>query len=143
MAKATSTIPDPIHAAIDRHRNAARLWEAAVNVPVPFPESADPMTIEERRQRDELDAVVAAARQYLVDAGLDLIETAPTTIGGIVAALECMRDQLLQDDGAFMPQDVVLDTADDATVVGWLNVFVDTLARAAADLVAQQQESKP
>jgi len=41
-----------------------------------------------------------------------------------------------------MPQDIVLDTAVGVTV-GWLDIFVDTLADAAGDLLAQQQETKP
>jgi hypothetical protein len=128
MAKAdgiSSTPADPIYAAIERHRNAARLWAAAVKVRDAFPDAGNPMTLEQQAQ---LDAAVAGARLPLIDAGLDLIETAPTTIGGFVAALEYARDQLL-DGGACMPQ------AGD-----WLEAMVDTLADAAGDLLAQYPE---
>jgi hypothetical protein len=78
-----------------------------------------------QRQQAQIDAAVASARLPLIDAGLDLIETAPTTIGGFVAALEYARDQLL-DGGGCMPQ------AGD-----WLEAMVDTLADAAGDLLAK------
>jgi hypothetical protein len=138
MAKANckSSIPaDPIYAAIERHRNAVRRWAAAVEVSNAFPDAANPMTIEQQAQ---IDAALAGARLPLLDAGLDLIETAPTTIGGIVAALEYIRDQLRFGGGALMPADIALDTVDGARV-GWLDIFVDTLADAAGDIVARQK----
>jgi hypothetical protein len=131
MAKANdkSTIPiDPIYAAIERHRNAARLWAAAVAVRNAFPDNANAMTLEQQAQ---LDAAVANARLPLIDAGFGLIETAPTTPAGLVAALEYARDQLDGGDDA-MPQEVA-----------WLDVFVDTLAEAAADILRQYPEETP
>jgi hypothetical protein len=131
MAKAdgTSSIPDdPIHAAIARHRDAARLWAAAVAVrDASFKDAANPVDLDQQRQ---LDAAVANARLPLIDAGLDLIETAPTTPQGLVAALEYARDQLDGGDDA-MPQEVA-----------WLDVFVDTLANAAGDLLAKYPEEE-
>jgi hypothetical protein len=127
MAKATSTIPDPIHAAIERHRNAARIWQAAVKVRDAYPDGENPMLLDQQRQ---LDAAVASARLPLIDAGLDLIETAPTTAQGLVAALEYARDQLDGGDDD-MPQEVA-----------WLDVFVDTLANAAGDLLRWYPEEK-
>jgi hypothetical protein len=142
MAQASHvhSIPaDPIHLAIERHKNAARLWAAAVKIRDAFPDGANPMTPEQQAQ---VDAAVAGARLPLIDAGLDLIETAPTTIGGIVAALEYIRDQL-QDDGDTMPADIVLDPEIVAAVsrgavgvtVGWLDIFVDTVADASRDIL--------
>jgi hypothetical protein len=125
MAKAdgtSSTPADPIYAAIERHKNAARLWAAAVKVrDASFKDAANPVDLDQQHQ---LDAAVANARLPLIDAGLDLIETAPTTPPqGLVAALEYARDQLDGGDDA-MPQEVA-----------WLDVFVDTLANAAGDLL--------
>jgi hypothetical protein len=134
-ADAVFSIPaDPIHLAIERHKNAARLWAAAVRIRDAFPDGANPMTLEQQAQ---IDAAVAGARLPLIDSGLDLIETAPTTVEGIVAALGCIRDQL-QDDGDYMPADIVLDTTVGVTV-GWLDIFVDTLADASSDIVARHQ----
>jgi hypothetical protein len=127
MAKAESTIPDPIYAAIERHRNAARLWQAAVAVRDAFPESRGTP----EGGASILEAAVANARLPLVDAGLDLIETRPTTVEGFVAALEFMRDQL-QDGAVAMPR-----------AVPWVDTFVDTLANAAGDLLAQLPEATP
>jgi hypothetical protein len=133
------TQDDPIHLAIDRHRNAARLWAAAVAVRDAYPDASNAMTLE---QAALVDAAVASARLPLIDAGLDLIECAPTTIEGIVAALEYARNRL-QDDGDTMPSDIVLDTAAIGVTVGWLDVLVDTLADAAGDLLTtQHQETK-
>jgi hypothetical protein len=150
MAKANhvcTTPADPIHLAIERHKNAARLWAAAVKIRDAFPDGANPMTPEQQAQ---IDAAVAGARLPLIDAGLDLIETAPTTIGGIVAALEYARDQM-QDDGDYMPADIMLDTGPGAhelleraqavgVTVGWLDIFVDTLADASRDILAREGE---
>jgi hypothetical protein len=145
MAQASHvhSIPaDPIHLAIERHKNAARLWAAAVKIRDAFPDGANPMTLEQQAQ---VDAAVAGARLPLIDAGLDLIETAPTTIGGIVAALEYARDQL-QGDGDTMPADIMLDPELASAIrpvgdtIGWLDVFVDTLADASSDILARQGE---
>jgi hypothetical protein len=136
MAKANHksiTADDPIHLAIERHRSAARLWAAAVAVRAAFPDVANPMTMEQQAQ---IDAAVAGARLPLIDAGLDLIETGPTTCEGIVAALEYMRDRLQDDDDA-MPENIVIDSVVDDAPISWLTVFVATLADAAGDLLAR------
>ena len=125
MPKAASTIPDPIYAAIDRHRNAARLWAAAAAVRDAFPDGANEMTLDQQAQ---LDAAVANARLPTIDAGLDLIGTEPTTVEGIMAGLEYARDLLL-DGGHTMPQ-----------AIDWLGLLVGSLADAAADLLAGQKE---
>jgi hypothetical protein len=100
------------------------------------------MTLEQQRQ---IDAAVAAARLPLIDAGLDLIETAPTTVEGIVAALQYLRERL-QDDDDYMPQNIVIDSLVDDAPISWLTVFVDTLADSAGDLLAgcnHQTETAP
>jgi hypothetical protein len=136
-ADSISTIPaDPIHLAIERHKTAVRLWAAAVAVSAAFPDGANPMTIEQAAQ---IDAAETGARLPLLDAGLDLIETAPTTLEGIVAALEYMHDQMLED-GAFMPSDIVLDPAVGVSVE-WIDIMVDTLADASRDLLAREEQS--
>jgi hypothetical protein len=138
MAQATRvhSTPDPILSAIEKHKNAVRLMQAALSVSDAFPDGTNPMTLEQQAQ---IDAAVAGARLPLIDAGLDLIETAPTTLEGIVAALEYMHDQLQLEGGAFMPADIVLDTTVVGAVpVGWVDIFVDTLADASSDLLAQE-----
>jgi hypothetical protein len=98
-----------------------------------FPDGANPMTLEQQAQ---VDAAVVGARLPLIDAGLDLIETAPTTLEGIVAALQYVGERL-RFDGVDMPENIVLDSVVDDAPIGWLNVFVDTVADAAGDLVAR------
>ncbi len=98
-----STTPaDPIHLSIQQHRNAIRLWAAAVALRDVFPEGANSMTLEQQAQ---IDAAVDRARLPLLDAGLNLIETAPTTPEGIVAALQYMSERL-QFDGVDMPENI-------------------------------------
>ena len=136
MAKAnhkSSITADPIYLAIERHKNAARLWAAAVDVWAKFPDGPEPMTRERRIERERINDAWREARGTMDKQGVDLINTAPTTVAGIVAALGYMRDQL-RDDGDCMPQ---LDAAAVDTI-GWVDVFVNTLAGAAGDILARQ-----
>ena len=126
MSQAEPIVPDPIHAAIDRHRDAARLWRAAVNVrDASYLDATNDFEIE---QQARLDAAVVNARLPTIDAGLDLVGTEPTTVEGIMAGLEYARDLLL-DGGHTMPQ-----------AIDWLGLLVGSLADAAADLLAGQKE---
>jgi hypothetical protein len=127
---------DPIHLAIERHKNAVRLYQAAAAVSGAFPDAANPMTL---KQAAQIDAAEAGARLPLLDAGLELIEIKPTTLEGIVAALEYMHDQMLEG-GAFMPSDIMLDPAT-GVAVEWIDIMVDTLADASRDLLAREGES--
>jgi len=70
-ATAAPAEPDPIYAAIERHKAAGVPWDAAIDVRSEFPESADPMTDEQWEQRDLLDEAVDDARVILEQAGLD------------------------------------------------------------------------
>ena len=124
MSQAEPIVPDPIHAAIDRHRDAARLWRAAVNIrDASYLDAPNEMDDLERQAR--LDAAVANARLPTIDAGLDLVGTEPTTVEGIMAGLEYARDLLL-DGGHTMPQ-----------AIDWLGLLVGSLADAAGDLLAK------
>ena len=89
-------LPDPIYAAIECHRAAGIVWDAAVDVRSVFPEGPEPMTDELWEQRCILDEAVDDARDVLKKTGVDLISTMPTTVGGIVsrADIESNRVQL-------------------------------------------------
>src|SRR5258708_40020643 len=71
-ATAAPAEPDPIYAAIERHKAAGVPWDAAIDVRSEFPESADPMTDEQWEQRDLLDEAVDDARGILEQPGRDL-----------------------------------------------------------------------
>jgi hypothetical protein len=130
--------PDPIFAAIERHRAAGIVWDAAVDVRSVFPEGPEPMTDEAWEQRETLDDAVGEARCALSEAGMDLIRTVPTTVGGIVSAIAYMQRQM-RDDGTFMPFDIgfhydVGYEGDSAVVFGWLDAFLNTIASAVSEL---------
>jgi hypothetical protein len=130
--------PDPIFAAIERHRAAGIVWNAAVDVRADFPEFSAPMTEETNEERDRLDDAVDEARDPLEKAGVDLINTPPNTVAGIVTAIRYMQRQM-RDDGTFMPYESRFEfdagyEGDGAQVLGWIDVFLDTIASATAAL---------
>jgi hypothetical protein len=128
---------DPIYAAIERHKAAGIVWEAAVDVRAHFPDLH--MTDEQREQRDRLDGAVEDAWEPCDQAGVDLINTAPTTPAGIIAAIRYIQIQML-DDGTYMPHHLVLDTGGDAQeTMGWIDAFLDTIADAAGALGKEVQ----
>jgi hypothetical protein len=134
---APAATPDPIFAAIERHRAAGIVWDAAVDVRSVFPESAEPMTDEQWEQRDILDEALDEARDALNKAGFDLIRTVPTTAGGISGAIAYIQRQM-RDDGTFMPFDIgfhydVGYEGDSAVVFGWLDAFLNTIAVAVSE----------
>jgi hypothetical protein len=139
-AQAAGSPPDPIFAAIERHRAAGIVWNAAVDVRAAFPEFSRPMTEETREERDILDDAVDDARDPLKKAGADLINTAPTTRAGIVTAIQYMQRQM-RDDGTFMPYDIPFEfdvgyEGDGGAVLGWIDVFLNTIAVAVSELDA-------
>jgi hypothetical protein len=129
---------DPVYAAIERHRAAGIVWDAAVGVRSNFPESSEPMTDEQWEQRDILDEALDEARCALDEAGVDLIRTEPTTAGGISSAIAYIQRQM-RDDGTFMPFDIEFHydvgyEGDSAAVLGWLDAFLNTIAGAVSEL---------
>jgi hypothetical protein len=105
-------------------------WDAAVDVRASFHEFDDGVGDEVAR----LDDAVDEAWEPLGQAGVDLVNTAPTTLAGIVTAIQYLRAQM-EDDGTYMPQTLVLDAGGDAqTTMGWIDAWLDTIADAAVDL---------
>ena len=74
--------PDPIFAVIERHRKACREHHEAVDIHIDF-EEVD-MEGEKLEKYNSLVAATAAAYDDLEDAGLDLINTRPATLVGIL-----------------------------------------------------------
>jgi hypothetical protein len=133
-ARPTDAAPaiDPIYAAIERHKAAGVVWDAAVNVRFRFNDLH--MDHERRKQLAVLEDAVHEAWEPCVQAGVDLINTGPTTLAGIVAAIGYLRIQM-SDDGTYMPHHFVLDTGGDAQeTMGWIDAFLDTVADATAAL---------
>ena len=126
---------DPIYAAIDRHRAATVVWDAAVDVWAKFSDGPAPMPIERRIERERINDAQEAARDALDDTGVDLINTSPTTLGGIARGLNYIREQMRQDDGIYMPSGFRLsDDTDGEYPVAWIEAFLDTIEHAATEL---------
>jgi hypothetical protein len=71
----------------------------------------------------------------LDDTGVDLINTSPTTLGGIARALNYIREQMLQDGGIYMPSGLRLaDDTDGEYPVAGIEAFLDTIEHAAREL---------
>jgi hypothetical protein len=133
-ASVAASAIDPIYAAIERHRETAAMWDTAVNVRANFPDTADPRTDEQRDQIDELDNAVDETWEPCEQASVALINTAPTTLEGIIAAIAYIRIQM-RNDGDYMVHRLLLDTGGDAQeTMGWIDAFLDTIAHAATDL---------
>jgi hypothetical protein len=121
---------DPIYAAIERHKAAMAPYDAAVAIRGAF-RDADDDTGEEVERMDE---AVYAAWESCTQAALDLINTQPTTLAGILAAIRVVQIQM-RDDGIYMPQTLELDTGGDAqNTMGWIDAFLNTIADSAAVL---------
>jgi hypothetical protein len=138
---------DPIYAAIEKHKAACIPWDAAIDARAEFPESADPMTDKQWEQRDALDDAVDDTREPLVDAGVNLVCTKPTTLAGVIAAISYVRAQM-RDDGTYMPYASEFESGfeytegsagDSRDTMGWIDAFLDTIADAAAALAEPVQ----
>jgi hypothetical protein len=68
----------------------------------------------------------------LEKASVDLVHTAPTTPAGIVTAIEYMRRQM-RNDGTYMPYDELYE-GDGGIVLGWIDVWLDTIVEALGNL---------
>jgi hypothetical protein len=125
-----SAVPaDPIYAAIEKHGAAAVVWDAAVDVWAKFPDGP-----EWRIERERIHDAWCDARNALDDVAIDLINTAPTTLAGIARALNYIREQMLQDDGIYMPTGLALKDSDYPEIIGWIEAFLDTIEHAVREL---------
>jgi hypothetical protein len=80
----TSTVPDPIFAAIDAHK-AAFLR----GLPIAMEHATTPI---HTAKYDELGEAQAEADDIALDAAMDLADIAPTTIAGVLALIDYVRD---------------------------------------------------
>jgi hypothetical protein len=129
-------VPDPIYDAIERHKAAGTIFDAAVTVRSRFPDMD--MNDEQVRQLERVEEAVETAWDPSELAGIDLINTEPTTLAGVIAAIQYVRIQM-RNDGRFVPHDVEFEydsgcEDDGGETLGWLNHFLDTIASATAAL---------
>lgn len=109
--------PDPIFAAIERHREARAVWWE------PVPGETD------QESDDRINRTAAAAERTLAD----VISTKPTTIAGCVALLRHVHDHLAVYEGeeAHILSNAAGDTGASA------EVFLLLIATAVADAAVQ------
>jgi hypothetical protein len=125
---------DPIFVAIEKHTAAGYIWDDAVTAHSSFLDRH--MTDEQARQYATLGKALEAARDALNDTGVDLINTAPTTLAGIARALNYIREQMLQENGVYMPSGLALkdDDCPEIEIIAWIDAFLDTIEYAAREL---------
>ena len=71
-----------------------------------------------------------------------LIHTAPTMLAGIVTAIEYIRKQM-RNDGTYIPYEIEFKfddiyASDGGIVLGWIDVWLNTIATAVAALAEVQ-----
>jgi hypothetical protein len=121
---------DPIYAAIELHRKACAAHNEAIDIHMDFEELG--MTGEKLEEYKRLVAVTAAAYDELEDAGLDLINTRPTTLAGIFALCQYINPLFAEDDAPDLPQYILYDDDTTATPAGALCYVI---GRAVEDLM--------
>jgi hypothetical protein len=136
ISSSRAAAPDPIFAAIERHKAAGAIWDAAVDVRADFPDLD--ISDEQAKQRDRLDEAVKAAWDPCEQLGIDLVTTKPTTLAGIVAGIRYIRIQM-RDDGTWMPRGLEFEfnsgwEGEGGETLGWIDAFLDTIASATAAL---------
>jgi hypothetical protein len=120
---------DPIYGAIEKHKAAAVVWDAAVDVWAKFPDGPELWS-----ERERIHDTWCDARNAMDGTAIDLINTAPTTLAGIARALNYAREQMLLDDGVYMPSGLALKDDDYPEIIGWIEAFLDTIEHAAREL---------
>jgi len=136
LATAAADVPsaDPIYAAIERHKQTAAIYDAAAAQRADF-EDLD-MNTEQAKQCGLLDEALEVAWAPCEQAGIDLITTEPTTLAGITTAIRYIRIQM-GNNGTFMPYEIKFEWdrgCEGDETLGWLAVFLDTIASATAEL---------
>jgi hypothetical protein len=123
--------PDPIFAAIERHRDLAKPYDAAWKVRGRCRDFGT-LTEEEEAHVLKLNDAVDEAHLPLEAAAMDLFNTEPTTCAGIIAALFYMRIQH-RNDGEHMIQGR-LEDEDGERYIDWRDAWLETLTQAVVQL---------
>jgi hypothetical protein len=133
VAPATAGLaePDPIFAAIERHRDLAKPYDAACKVRGRCRDFGT-LTEEEKAHVLRLNDAVDEAGLPLEAAAMDLFNTQPTTCAGIIAALSYMRIQH-RNDGEHMIQGW-LEDEDGERYIDWRDAWLETLIQAVLQL---------
>jgi hypothetical protein len=123
--------PDPIYAAIKRHRDLAKTFDAVWKVRARCKDFGT-LTEEEKARVRKLNDAVDEAHLPLEAAAMDLFDTAPTTHAGIITALFYMRIQH-RNNGEHMVQGW-LEDEDGERYIDWRDAWLETLIQAVLQL---------
>jgi hypothetical protein len=130
-ARAAAPGADPVYAAIERHKDLAKAFDAVWKLRARCKDFGTLTEAEKARVRELNDATDAAGLP-LEAAAMDLFNTAPTTRAGVIAALRYMRIQH-ENDGEHMIEGW-LEDEDGERYIDWRAAWLDTLIEAVAEL---------
>ncbi len=130
-ARAAAPAADPIYALIERHKQAVAVYDAATDVRARFNDIN--MNDEQRKQLAVLQDAVDEAWDPREEAAIDLLNTKPTTLAGIVALCRYI-EPLLNADGELPPAIYW----DDETISSAGGAFANVIAAAAEALIKVQ-----
>jgi hypothetical protein len=125
-------LPDPIFAAIEKHKALTVPFDAAWKARGCFNDTGK-LTEEQQHQLTNLNEAIDAAGLPMEQAAGELFDTVPTTPAGIVAAIRVIQTYYLADlDNGHMPRGEWLYEDEDDPKNGrdWLECFLDRLAEA-------------
>jgi hypothetical protein len=129
-------LPDPIFAAIEKHKALTVPFDAAWKARSCFNDTGE-LTEEQRQQLQNLNNAIDAAGLPMEQAACELFDTQPTTPAGIVAAIRVIQTYYRDDgDSGHMPRGEWLYEDEDDSRNGrdWLECLLDTLAEAVTAL---------
>jgi hypothetical protein len=87
--------------------------------------------------KNDEEAEERAAHDRVVQAGVDLLSTGPATVPGIIAAIQYMRAQML-NDGTYMPHHLKwVGVGDAKETKAWIDAFLATISSTVANLSVQ------
>jgi hypothetical protein len=134
LPTAKASEADPIYEVIERHRKACAAHNEAIEIHMDFEEVG--MTGAKLAKYNSLVAATDAAYDELDDAGLDLINTRPTTLAGIFALCQYIKPVFAEDDAPDLPEYILYD--DDTTATP-AEALCYVIGRAAEDLMKAVQ----
>jgi hypothetical protein len=131
MPIAAAPAPDPIYAAIERHKDLAKTYDAVGEGRAHCKDFGTLTEAEQDRVR-ELNDATDEAHLPLEAAAMDLFNTHPTTRTGIITALFYMRIQH-RNDGEHMIKGW-LEDEDGERYIDWRDAWLETLTQAVLHL---------
>jgi hypothetical protein len=134
VAAAALADPDPIFAVIDRHRAASIAHKEAVRAEFAYEKNRSEREAMEPEEREkykcafcQLQAATSDASDEQEDAGVDLLNTKPTTLAGILALCRYVEPLFNEMDAPELPEAIYWDDDTQSTSAG---AFANVIAAA-------------